>query len=76
MGKTMRAAAFAEPGKIGPRLQSELLDRGVIVRAIGDTVAICPPMIITADQIDELFAPMQAALDATHAWATAEGRLG
>ncbi len=70
-----RAAPFANPGKVGPRLQAEMMDRGVIVRAMGDTVGICPPMIITEEQIDELFAPMEAALDATHAWAKAEGYL-
>ena len=70
-----RAAAFATPGKVGPRLAAEMLDRGVIVRAMGDTVGVCPPMIITEEQIDELFAPMEAALDATHAWARAEGHL-
>jgi 4-aminobutyrate--pyruvate transaminase len=25
------------------------------VRAIGDTLAVCPPLIITEEQIDELF---------------------
>ena len=33
-------------------------------------------MIISQEQVDELFAPMEAALDATHAWAKAEGHLG
>ena len=28
---------------------------GLIVRAIGDTLAVCPPLIITEEQIDELF---------------------
>jgi 4-aminobutyrate--pyruvate transaminase len=64
---------FAQMGKVGPRAMKELLDRGVIVRAIGDSVAFCPPMIITRDEIDELFDPVGAALDATHNWARAEG---
>jgi 4-aminobutyrate--pyruvate transaminase len=70
------AATFKAPGKVGPRLQAEMLSRGVIVRAIGDTVAFCPPMIITEAQLDELFAPVEAALDATLAWAKAEGHMG
>ncbi|MGF1659173.1 MAG: aminotransferase [Rubrimonas sp.] len=70
------AAAFAEPGKVGPKLAQELLARGVILRAIGDSVAACPPMIITEDEIREMFAPMEEALDATLAWAKAEGRMG
>jgi len=71
-----RAAAFADPGKVGARLAQELLGHGVILRAIGDTLAVCPPMIITEDEIEMIFAPMEAALDATHAWAKAEGHLG
>jgi len=66
---------FATPGKVGPKLQDELLARGVIARALGDTLALCPPMIITDGEIDELFAPFEAALDATHAWAKTEGHL-
>lgn len=66
---------FAEPGKVGPRAAMELANRGVISRAIGDSLAFCPPMIITEDEIDEMFAPVEAALDATLDWARANGRL-
>ncbi len=66
---------FATPGKVGPRLADELLARGVIGRALGDTMALCPPMIISEAEIDELFAPFEAALDATHAWAKSEGHI-
>ena len=68
-------AGFAAPGKVGARFAQELMDRGVIARAIGDTLAFCPPMTITGEEIDEMFAPVEAALDATEAWATAEGHL-
>jgi 4-aminobutyrate--pyruvate transaminase len=70
------AATFAQPGKVGPKLSSILVEHGVILRAIGDTLAFCPPMIISEAEIEELFAPVEAALDATHAWAKAEGHLG
>ncbi len=69
------AATFVQPGKVGPKLAQELLARGVILRAIGDTVAACPPMIISEDEIAEMFAPMEAALDATLHWARAEGHM-
>ncbi len=69
-------AGFATPGKVGPRAAQELLERGVITRAIGDSLAFCPPMIITENEIDEMFAPLEAALDATLDWARAEGHLG
>jgi 4-aminobutyrate--pyruvate transaminase len=70
------AATFATPGKVGPKLMNELLNHGVILRAIGDTLAFCPPMIITEDEIEALFAPIETALDATLAWAKAEGHMG
>ncbi len=70
------AATFASPGKVGAKLANELLNHGVIMRAMGDVVGICPPMIITEDEIEEMFAPMETALDATYAWAKAEGHLG
>ena len=48
----------------------------MILRAVADSAAFCPPMIITEAEIDEMFAPAEAALDATLAWAKAEGHLG
>ncbi len=67
---------FDAPGKVGAKMAAEMLQHGVIVRAMTDSIGFCPPMIITEDQIDEMFAPVEASLDATHAWAAAEGHLG
>jgi 4-aminobutyrate--pyruvate transaminase len=36
---------------------------GVIVRSMGDSVAFCPPLIITADQINEMFDIVEKGLD-------------
>ena len=72
--KTGRTA-FAPAGKVGAKLAAEMTARGVIGRAIGDQFAFCPPMIITEAEIKEMFAPLEDALDATHAWAKAEGFL-
>lgn len=70
------AAMFKTPGKVAPYLSNELLKHGIILRAIGDTLAFCPPMIITEDEINALFEPIEKALDATAVWAKAEGHLG
>jgi 4-aminobutyrate--pyruvate transaminase len=70
------AAPFQEFGKVGGKMAAELLNHGVILRAMGDTLGVCPPMIITEAEIEELFAPFEAALDATYQWAKAEGHLG
>lgn len=64
---------FERPGAVGARLMNELAGHGVILRAMGDALGFCPPMIITEEEIDALFAPMEQALDATHAWAKSEG---
>jgi 4-aminobutyrate---pyruvate transaminase len=46
---------------------------GLIVRAvIGDTLTICPPLVITAAEIDELFDRLTRALDLTLDWAKRE----
>jgi 4-aminobutyrate--pyruvate transaminase len=46
---------------------------GLIVRAVvGDTVTACPPLIIKADEVDELFARLGRALDRTLDWAKRE----
>lgn len=66
---------FDAPGKVGARAAAELLKHGVITRAIGDTLAFCPPMIVTEEEIDQIFEPMEKALDATLQWARAEGHV-
>ncbi|TXN63183.1 aminotransferase [Methylobacterium sp. WL6] len=47
---------------------------GLIVRFLmGDRIAVCPPLIITADEIDALFDRLTRGLDRTAAWIRAEG---
>lgn len=41
---------------------------GVITRALGDTINLCPPLIITEAQIDDLFDRIGRSLDDTLAW--------
>lgn len=50
---------------MGVQVQNAALKQGLIIRAIRDTVAICPPLIITDTQIDELFDKLGRALDDT-----------
>ena len=39
---------------------------GLLIRPLpGDTIALCPPLIISADQVDELFGKLESALDRT-----------
>ena len=57
--------AFAPAGKVGARAFAAAQQHGLIVRAIGDVVALCPPLIITEEQVEELVARLRRALDDT-----------
>ncbi|HPR07477.1 MAG TPA: hypothetical protein PLI17_12670 [Denitromonas sp.] len=48
----------------------------MILRAIGDTIALCPPMIITEAEIVELFDRFERALDDAEAWVSKQGLRG
>jgi 4-aminobutyrate---pyruvate transaminase len=53
-----------EPGlTVGPRLVKECQRRGVILRAVGDTITFCPPLIIARSELELLFDTVTAALD-------------
>ncbi|GJE15965.1 aminotransferase [Methylobacterium marchantiae] len=47
---------------------------GLIVRFLaGDRIAVCPPLVISPDEIDTLFDRLICALDRTEAWIASEG---
>ena len=57
---------FDPAQKAGPAAMGHAMSHGLIVRALpGDAVAICPPLIITNDEIDALFDRLGMALDDT-----------
>ena len=43
------------------------IENGLVLRAVGDTMIIAPPLIITHEQIDELITKTISTLDATAA---------
>jgi 4-aminobutyrate--pyruvate transaminase len=57
-----RRTPFDPAQKAGARLAELALAQGLIVRAMGDSVAFCPPLIITAEQIDDMFARFGRAM--------------
>jgi len=64
---------FEAAAAIGARCVQEALAGGLIVRAVaGDCIAVCPPLIITPAEIDELFDRLTRALDRTLDWAVRE----
>jgi 4-aminobutyrate---pyruvate transaminase len=65
-------AAFDARHAIGPKCMQLCQERGLIVRAIGDVIALCPPFIVTPAEIDEIFEKVGLGLDDTLAWARKE----
>jgi 4-aminobutyrate--pyruvate transaminase len=57
-----RRTPFDPAQKAGARVAELALEQGLIVRAMGDAVAFCPPLITTAAQIDEMFERFDRAL--------------
>lgn len=64
---------FDPKSGVGAKVAKLLEGHGVILRAIGDTIAFCPPMIITEAEIDDLFDRFGRALDEAEAWVAKEG---
>lgn len=65
--------AFDPKAKVGVHAQMRLREHGVLLRAIGDTLAVCPPLIIEQDDLARIAAALGKALDETLAWVDAEG---
>ena len=64
---------FDPLGSVGPVCAKAAEEEGLIVRALMDRVAFCPPLIITATEIDEMFDRFERALETTWNHVTAEG---
>jgi 4-aminobutyrate--pyruvate transaminase len=61
-------AAFTADRGVGAHCTKRCEENGLILRAMGDTMAFCPPLIISEAQIDELFSKFAIALDETLNW--------
>lgn len=68
-----KASRKAFPGKqgVGAYCAARAEANGLIVRNLGDSIAFCPPLIITDVQVDELFSKFDKALNETWAWVRA-----
>ena len=51
-------------GTAGPIVRDLCIANGLMVRGIRDSIVMCPPLIITTEQIDELIGKIRLALDA------------
>ena len=66
-------APFDPAGKVGAYLTARAEAHGLIIRNLMDTIAFCPPLIITEEQIDVLLERFDKAIDDTTAWVDQEG---
>jgi len=57
---------------VGAATVNALQEMGLIVRNIQDSVALCPPLVITTDEIHEMFDIFEKGLDQMEAWARKE----
>ncbi len=61
---------------VGANAINTIQEMGVILRNIQDAVAFCPPLIITTDEIHEMFDIVEKGLDQVEAWVRKEGLRG
>ncbi|MFC3051282.1 aminotransferase [Kordiimonas pumila] len=57
--------AFDSEVDIGYRCRENCFNNGLVMRAVGDSMVLSPPLIITKEQIDELVTKARYALDLT-----------
>lgn len=55
---------FAEAG-VGMRCREHCFRNGLVMRAVGDTMIVSPPLVIAEEEIDELIGKVRQCLDAT-----------
>lgn len=67
--KVTKEPFAGKAGQVGPYLMRRSQENGLIIRAIGDIIALCPPLIISRSEIDELVVRFTKSLDETYAWA-------
>ena len=64
-------APFDPAARVGPELYRRAHGHGLIVRAIGDTIALCPPLIITEAETLDMVARLERSLVETGEWVAA-----
>ncbi|MCB1746245.1 MAG: aminotransferase class III-fold pyridoxal phosphate-dependent enzyme [Gammaproteobacteria bacterium] len=67
--------AFDPASGVGKYALARMKANGLICRAIGDSLALCPPLITSQDELGELFSRYGRALDETLEWVRREGLL-
>jgi len=58
---------------VGAHCMDQAQAHGLITRAMGDSLGFCPPLVITAEEINLMFDSFEKALDDTTLWVEKEG---
>jgi 4-aminobutyrate---pyruvate transaminase len=66
--------SFAAHLGVGNHCAAACRRNGLIVRALGDTIVVCPPLVISAEELDLLFDRLEQGLAETAAAMTPVGR--
>ncbi|MFC2968031.1 aspartate aminotransferase family protein [Acidimangrovimonas pyrenivorans] len=64
---------FDPLGKVGAKAFEIGHEEGMIIRNLGDSLALCPPLIATAADVDEIVRIMGVILDRTAEWLAGDG---
>jgi 4-aminobutyrate--pyruvate transaminase len=64
--------SFDAKRAVGAKCMQLCQNRGLIVRAVGDSIVVCPPYIVTPADVDDIFDRLGDGLDDTLDWARAE----
>lgn len=59
---------FPPADGVGAYAMRRCAENGLILRSLGDILPLCPPLIVTDDQIHEIFDKLAKSLDETFAW--------
>ncbi|WP_226781488.1 aspartate aminotransferase family protein [Oceaniglobus trochenteri] len=59
---------FDPAGKVGMKAAAIAAEEGLITRALGDTLALCPPLVVTGDDVAQIVQRMTRTIERTHDW--------
>ncbi|MFT3976863.1 MAG: aminotransferase [Sphingomonas bacterium] len=59
-----RRIALDPPGRLATMVHEQMNERGVLARTCGDAITFAPPMIINAEEIDQILDCLAQSLDA------------
>ncbi len=63
--KATRTRFGGKEGTAGPMVRDACIARGLMVRAVRDTIVMCPPLIVSHAEIDRIVTTIGQALDAS-----------